>query len=317
MFSIDYDEYRKKIEGIFQSEMEQSPDIDIKRILLVLTNPNSRQEILRVVSRLVLFERAQIKVLNGLYYYQSLADQIGFKIKTIEELIEEIKKENMTAAEIEVVREGDPFQGICEIVQTGRVDLIVIQSPFADIIETEKRRQNYLGKTIESLISFVMHDTDIPLIIIKDPKKLFVEVFNQITMLVSDWFNPRLFKTLIWFCGNTKSVIKILPYYLQALMENESKDKIIEIAELKIKKMIYNIEFWLKSHAVDIITEGLPFIYDYNRIIGIIEDQNPDLLALFVPRRPEIIPHFQDLTRKIETNIIIVPEFGLEKRNKR
>ncbi|OLS19174.1 MAG: hypothetical protein HeimC3_46950 [Candidatus Heimdallarchaeota archaeon LC_3] len=310
MFSTDYDKYRKKIEGVFQSELDKSPDIDIKRILVILTNPKHHSEFAKVIAELIKHDRAQIKLLNALHFYRSKAEKLGIKVKTLDDLVETIKNENVSTGEIEMVQEGDPFQGICEIVQTSRVDLIIVQYPFAEFLEEEKFDEDSLGKTIESLVSFVMHDTPIPLLIIKKPEKMLEGSYKNVLMVISDWFNARLFKTLIWINRNLKPRVNILPFYKKHVIISEipPEEELKEIQE-KISKIYYDIKYWLEKYAFDLEIQSLEPSMDHFEILNYSNYSSPDLISLYVPRKPEEIPLFQEIVRKIHSNILIVPEF--------
>ena len=311
MFSTDYDKYRKKIEDIFQSELEKSPDVDIKRILIILTNPVQHSEFSKVIAELVEYDRAQIKLLNALHFYRSKVESLNIKVKTLDDLVQTIKNENVSSGEIEIVPEGDPFQGICEIIQTSRVDLIIVQHPFADFLEEEKSNENTLGRTVESLVSFILHDNAIPLLIVKKPDRLIEGIYNNVLMVISDWFNTRLFKTLIWINRNLKPKINILPFYKKHVIISETlpEEELKEIKE-KVSKIFFDINYWIKKYKFDLEIHTLELSIDHFEILNYANSIHPDLISLFIPRRPEKIPLFQEITRKINSNILIVPEFS-------
>jgi hypothetical protein len=84
-----------------------------------------------------------------------------------------------------------------------------------------------------------------------------------------------------------------------------------EIQE-KISKIHYDIKYWLEKYAFDLEIQSLELSMDHFEILNYSKYSSPDLISLYVPRRPEEILLFQELIRKIHSNILIVPEFDIK-----
>lgn len=306
--SIDYEEYRKKIENIFLSELDKSEIKIMKKILFIITQQANIDQTVRIASSFCDKTNSHIKFINGAHYYSDKLKEKGINYLSLHEIIEAVEKSPITNSEVSIIRDGDPFDGIKDIVDASQISLIVMQHPFLNELEKEKSSQNYLGDTFEKLINDTLTKSKIPLLILKNNSLNLDSGFNHVVMAGTDWINTYTFHTLISLSHTLQARITIIPFLKESLYkESDIPQKVAEITK-QLEKFTKDANEWLNKNDYNVTISNEEVKKNRFEFLGTVKEINPELLALYVPRKEEVFLSFLDIIRKCSTNVILVPE---------
>ena len=197
--SINYDEYRKKIENFFVSDLDKVESKLMKKILFIITKQSDLDQTITNAALFCDKIHTHIKFINGAHFYSSRLKELNYKFIGLQEIIDTVEKSVIENSEVAIIKENlskDPFTSIMEIVDSSQISLIIVQYPYSDILEEERSSDNNLGKTIEQLVMNALTSSNIPLLVLKN-NKLIEEGYNHVVMAGTDWINDYAFNTLI------------------------------------------------------------------------------------------------------------------------
>ena len=308
--SFEYDEYRKKIENFLKSDLDKLENKLMKKILFIITKQSVLDQTITNASLFCDKTHTHIKFINGAHYYASKLKDLNYKVIGLQEIIDAVEKSVIENSEVAIIKENpakDPFISILEIVDSSQISLIIVQHPFSDILDEEISTGDNLGSTIEKLVVNALTTSKIPLLLLKN-NKLVEKGYNHVVMAGTDWINDYAFSTLIQLSDTLQAKLTLLPFIKESIYkESEIPNKILEVTK-EVEKFTKEANEWLHRHKLsitierDIVTKNrFEFLEQLNKL-------NPDLVALYVPRKTEVVESFIDIVRKAETNVIIVPD---------
>lgn len=308
--SFEYDEYRKKIENFFVSDLDKSENKLMKKILFIITKQSDLNQTITNASLFCDKVHTHIKFINGAHYYASTLKDINQSIIGLQELIDTIEKSAIENSEVAIIKENpykEPFSSINEIVDSSQISLIIVQHPFSEILENEKSSEASLGTTIEALVHRVLTESTIPLLLLKN-NTLIEEGYNHVVMAGTDWINDYAFNTLIHLSNTLQAKLTLLPFIKESsYKESEIGNKIMEVTK-EVEKFTKEANEWLVRHKVNVNIEKGVISKNRFEFLEQLQQLKPELVALYVPRKTEVIESFIEIIRKAQTNIIIVPE---------
>ena len=308
--SINYDEYRKKIENFFVSDLDKVESKLMKKILFIITKQSDLDQTITNPALFCDKIHTHIKFINGAHFYSSRLKELNYKFIGLQEIIDTVEKSVIENSEVAIIKENlskDPFTSIMEIVDSSQISLIIVQYPYSDILEEERSSDNNLGKTIEQLVMNALTSSNIPLLVLKN-NKLIEEGYNHVVMAGTDWINDYAFNTLIQLSNTLKAKLTLVPFFKESIYkESEISNKIMEITK-ESEKFIKEANEWLDRHKITISIEKGNVTKNRFEFLDQLQTLNPDLVTLYVPRKSEVVESFIEIVRKAETNVIIVPE---------
>lgn len=307
--SFDYNEYRKRIEGVFTSDLGKFETKLMKKILFIISKQSDLDQTITHASIFCDKTQTHIKFINAAHFFSSKLKG-DKKFYSLQELLDAVEKSVITNGEVAIIREGraiDPYTGIKDIVASSQISLIIVQMPFSDTIENEKTTETNLGDTIEKLVYDALTTSKIPLLILKNTT-LMEEGYNHVVMAGSDWINDYAFNTLIQLSNKLKAKVTLLPFIKESIYkESEIPHKINEVKK-ELEKFIKDANDWLIKQKYQISIEKGLISKNRFEFLENVHLLKPDLVALYVPRKPEVVESFLEIVRKVETSVIIVPD---------
>ncbi len=308
--SYDYEEYRKKIENFFISDLDKLENKLMKKILFILTKQSDLQNTITNAALFCDKTHTHIKFINAAHYYSSKLKERSYSMIGLQELIDALEKSVIENSEVAIIKESpdkDPFTSIMEIVDSSQISLIIIQLPFSDVIPEEQATENTLGRTIERLVSHALTTSKIPILLLKN-NKLIEEGYNHVVMAGTDWINDYAFNTLIQLSNTLQAKLTLLPFVKGDLYkESEIANKILDVTK-EGEKFIKEANEWLNRHKMHITIDKGTVTKNRFEFLEQLQKLQADLVALYVPRKTEVVESFIEVVRKAETNIIIVPD---------
>lgn len=307
--SYNYDEYRKKIENFFVSDLDKAENKLMKKILFIMTKQSDLSQTIKNASIFCDKTHTHIKFINAAHYYSSQLKDTGIQFITLQEMIDALESCEIENSEVSIIKEGkEPFESIKEIVNSSQISLIIVQYPFSDTILSEQGSESNLGKTLESLITYSLIDNDSPPLLLLKNTSLIEEGYNHVIMAGTDWINDYAFNTLIQLSNTLQARVTLLPFIKESIYkESEVANKILEVTK-EVEKFIKEANEWLTKHKYAIAIEKAKVTKNRFEFLGQLQDLKPDLVALYVPRKTEVIDSFLEVIRKTSSSIIIVPE---------
>ena len=309
--SFNYDDYRKKIENFFVSGIDKAENKLMKKILFIMTEQADLSQTIKNASIFCDKTHTHIKFLNAAHYYSSTLRNMSKKVITLQEIVDEIETSDIENSEVAIVKESlakEPYESIIEIVNSSQISLIIIQYPFSDTIEAEKVTDYSLGKTLEQIINNTLINNNSPPLLLLKNKSLIEEGYNHVVMAGTDWINDYAFSTLIHLSNTLQAKVTLLPFIKESIYkESEISNKILDVSK-EVEKFTKEANDWLARHTYSIEIQKATITKNRHEFLKQLEILNPDLVALYVPRKTEVIESFMEIVRKTQTSIIIVPE---------
>lgn len=306
--SFNYDEYRKKIESFFVSDLDKAEKL-MKKILFIITKQTDLDQTIQNASIFCDKTHTHIKFINAAHYFTSQLKAAGSKIISLQEIIDTLETCAIENSEVSIIKEGkEPFDSIKEIVNSSQISLIIVQYPFSDAIEGEQGTDETLGHTLEQLIRYSLIDNDSPPLLLLKNTSLIEAGYNHVVMAGSDWINDYAFNTLIQLSNTLQAKLTLLPFIRESLYkDSEIANKILEVTK-EVDKFIKEANEWLYRHKLSVSIEKGTITKNRQEFLQQLQLLHPDLVALYVPRKSEVIESFTEVVRKAKTNIIIVPD---------
>ena len=305
----DYDEYRKKIENFFVSDLDKFENKLMKKILFIITKQTDLEQTITNAALFCDKTHTHIKFINAAHYYSSKLKELNYHILGLQDIIDAIEKSPIENSEVAIIKENsskDPFSSIMEIVDSSQISLIIVQHPFSDILK-EEMSNGQLGKTIEQLVSHALTSSKIPLLILKN-NNLIEEGYNHVVMAGTDWINDYAFNTLIQLSNTLEAKLTLIPFIKETIYkESEIANKILEVTK-EVEKFINEANEWLNRHKLVVTIKKGTVSKNKSEFLSQLQELHPDVVALYVPRKTEVVDSFIDVVRKAETNVIIVPD---------
>ena len=308
--SFDYESYRKKIDNFFISDLDKAETKIMKKILFIITKQKDLDSTIRNATLFCDKTHTHIKFLNAAHYFNSILKGSSQNVLSLQEIITTLESSEIENSELVVIKERsvkDPFSAIMEIIDASQVNLIIVQYPFSDTILNEKPNENNLGSTIEAFLSFSLTKSKIPLLILKN-NTLIEEGINHVVMAGTDWINDYAFNTLIHLSNALHAKLTLLPFIKESsYKESEIANKVMEVTK-EVEKFTKEANEWLTRHKINVSIEKGPITKNRFEFLDQLFLLHPDMVALYVPRKFEVVESFTEIVRKAQTNIIIVPE---------
>ena len=308
--SFDYESYRKKIDNFFISDLDKAETKLMKKILFIITKQTDLDSTIRNASLFCDKTHTHIKFLNAAHYFATRLKDTNQSIFSLQEIITALASSEIENSELVVIKESpikDPFSSIMEIVDASQVNLIIVQYPFSETVSNEKPTETNLGSTLEAFLSFALTKSKIPLLILKN-NTLIEEGYNHVVMAGTDWINVYSFITFIHLSNSLHAKLTLLPFIKESsYKESEIANKVMEITK-EVEKFTKGANEWLTRHKINVSIEKGPITKNRYEFLDQLQILHPDMVALYVPRKFEVVESFTEIVRKAQTNIIIVPE---------
>lgn len=306
--SFEYDDYRKKIEDYFKSELDQIESQIMKKILFII---NKQDDLETTIDLAYLFcdkTKTHIKFVNGSHFYSTELSEKNIGYYSLQEIINAVELSPIENAEVSIIKKGEPFEGIIDIVEASQISLIIAQFPFQTGIVSEEANKDNLGKTFEKLIEYALTNSNIPILLLKNDSLHLDSGFNHVVMVATDWINKHSFNTIIHLSNTIKATITILPFLKETLYDDHDIPNTMKKIDKEIEKFGAEVNEWLKknNYTLTIATESI--CKNRFEFLIKIDDINPEMIVLFVPRKKEVVSSFQNIIRNSKTNVLIVPE---------
>ena len=306
--SFEYNEYRKKIEEYFQSELDKAESKIMKKILFVINKQSEIDKTLELASLFCEKTHTHIKFINAAHYYSNELTEANIPFYSLQDVTNAVEKSVIENAEVSIIRHGIPFEGIMDIVEASQISMIIAQFPFQEGLENEKITINHMGNTFEKLIEYSLTKSEIPLLILKNDSLNLESGFNHVVMVASDWINRYSFNTIIHLSNTINATVTILPFLKETMYEESEIPKTLKKIDTEIEKFGKEVNEWLKKNNYTLTVGTESVCKNKFEFLLKIEDLNPEMVVLFVPRKKEIISSFQNIIRVSKTNVLIVPE---------
>ncbi len=307
---INYDEYRKKIESFFISDLDKLESKLMKKILFIITKQIDLDQTITNASLFCNKTDTHIKFINGAHYFISKLKKLNSNVIGLQEIIDAVERSDIANSEVAIIKENpakDTFTSIMEIVNSSHISLIIVQFPFSDVLDEEKASEVNMGKTIEQLVMLSLTSCKIPLLILKN-NKLIEEGYKRVVMTGTDWIDDYAFNTLIQLSNTLPAKLTLLPFIKESTYkESEIANKIIEITKEE-EKFIKEANEWLAKHKLSITIELGNVTKNRYEFLEQLDKVKAKLVALYVQQKTDVVENFLEIVRKAKTNIFIVPE---------
>ena len=151
-------------------------------------------------------------------------------------------------------------------------------------------------------------DNDSPPLLLLKNASLIEEGYNHVVMAGSDWINDYAFNTLIQLSNTLQAKVTLLPFIKESIFkESELGTKILDVTK-EVEKFIKEANEWLTRHKYSIEIQKSNVTKNRFEFLEQLQVLQPDLVALYVPRKTEVIDSFLEVVRKAQTSVLIVPE---------
>lgn len=169
----DINDSIERVKKIFQSSM-LSTHLEINTVLTVLDETPDRESFTFDLVRLLHDQtEANVVFLQAARGYLKQATELGLSFLTLPELTKAVKERfsgHSECFDISFIPEEEtpPFERIEEILNTRKIDLIIITAPFTMFAMEEQQSETSLGNTIDQIISKTLIQQKIPLFLIRN-----------------------------------------------------------------------------------------------------------------------------------------------------
>ena len=113
--SFNYDEYRKKKENFFVSDLDKVESKLMKKILFIITKQTDLNQTITNASIFCDKTHTHIKFINGAHYYLSKLKEHNYEVIGLQEIIDTVEKSVIENSEVAIIKENptkDPFTSI-------------------------------------------------------------------------------------------------------------------------------------------------------------------------------------------------------------